>query len=303
MNYPAKKSIVNYWSNGLNLVINNSVFTTVVADVMLTIYGDRNKIDDFYDLSESVYSIEYLSDANLDKLIKGMEYINPNYINIIPNLDRIIVIDNFISMYFSIIGYLCTYPNVANYYINTPYLKKETLLNTLYRIYSSMIPLPDESYPDTNGTFESFRDDIFDSMYSGGFDYFLDFLVSNNASLINSIDVNEDGSIDSVDEVLAGISMTEEAMGEYIRVFCGVTNVLIDEDIVNVFTINFLDKSINYLYEILDSSGVEILEKGFDIYIENNRNQLIGGNTANIYNDLYYVFLNRILNKFNLIQS
>nr|DAS07497.1 MAG TPA: hypothetical protein [Caudoviricetes sp.] len=301
MKYPAKKSNVNNWGNGLNLVINNSDFTTVVADVMLTIYGDRNKIDDFYDISESVFSIEYLSDANLDKLIKGMEYINPNYFNIIPNLDRIIIIDNFISMYFSIIGYLCTYPNVANYYINTPYLKKETLLNTLYRIYSSMIPLDNESYPATNGTFESFRDDIFDSMYSGGFDYFLDFLVSNNASLINSIDVNEDGSIDSVDEVISGLNSAEESTSEYISIFCGVTMVPIDTDIVESFTINMLDKSLNYFYELINSDAVVILEKGFDIYVENNHCQIMDNNDRSTYNDLYYVFLNKLLERFNLI--
>ena len=294
-------NIDNNWTNGFNIVINNSDFTTVVADVMLTIYGDRNKIDDFYDLSESVYSIENLSPNNLDKLIKGMEYINPNYFNIIPNLNRMIVLDNFISMYFSIIGYLCTFPDIANYYINKPYLKKDILLNTLYRIYSSMAKSSDENYYENDGTFESFRDNIFEYMYSNGFDYFLDFIVSNNTSLINSIEVNEDGSIDSVDEVLSGLDITEEANIEYIRIFCGVTMTPIDKDVVESFTINMLDKSINYFYELIDSRGVEVLEKGFDIYVENNHYQIINNDDRDIYNDLYYVFLDKILKRFNII--
>lgn len=294
-------STSNTWTNGFNLVINNSDFTTVVADVMLTIYGDRNKIDDFYDLSESVYSIENLSPSNLDKLIKGIEYINPNYFNIIPNLNRMIVIDNFISMYFSIIGYLCMNPDVANYYINTPYLRRDTLLNSLYRIYTSMVATLDESYPATNGTFESFRDDIFDSMYSSGFDYFLDFIICNNVSLVNSVEVNDDGSIDSVDEVISGLNSAEESTSEYISIFCGVTMAPIDTDIVESFTINMLDKSLNYFYELINSDAVVILEKGFDIYVENNHYLIMDNSDRNIYNDLYYVFLNKILKRFNLI--
>ena len=294
-------STSNTWTNGFNLVINNSDFTTVVADVMLTIYGDRNKIDDFYDLSESVYSIENLSPSNLDKLIKGIEYINPNYFNIIPNLNRMIVIDNFISMYFSIIGHLCMNPDVAKCYINTPYLRRDTLLNSLYRIYTSMVATLDESYPATNGTFESFRDDIFDSMYSSGFDYFLDFIICNNVSLVNSVEVNDDGSIDSVDEVISGLNSAEESTSEYISIFCGVTMAPIDTDIVESFTINMLDKSLNYFYELISSDAVVILEKGFDIYVENNHCQIMDNNDRNIYNDLYYVFLNKILKRFNLI--
>lgn len=291
----------NAWTNGFNLVINNSDFTTVVADVMLTIYGDRNKIDDFYDLSESVYSIENLSPSNLDKLIKGIEYINPNYFNIIPNLNRMIVIDNFVSMYFSIIGYLCMNPDVAKCYMNTPYLKKDILVNTLYRIYNSMTESSDDEYYTKDIAFEIFRENIFNSIYSSGFDYFLDFIICNNVSLINSVEVNEDGSIDSVDEVISGLNSAEESTSEYISIFCDVTMAPIDTDIVESFTINMLDKSLNYFYELINSDAIVILEKGFDIYVENNHYLIMDNNDRNIYNDLYYVFLNKILKRFNLI--